>query len=278
MAFDDRTGSRPVTEGELPVREVRNAKPVSQVVGGGLVVIGGLGIWLAGVLSAGSGDGSSILFASFFAIFALIQGVRLLSWKRRSKPTALMRVQAADVLPGVLPLVVFASTILSVPRIADLDPPLWWMAGLVLAGATVSVVPEEKAVLLEIPALRRGRYLDWLRWQNFGAGTLGQSVLFAGMFFTSPRPPESVTPLIVVLAAAQAAVSVWRIVEHRQFAKAGVHLSGLQVSWLRVIHIRRGHEAAVRELRTMYPKIGPWHAETVIENLYRTREEPPDAT
>lgn len=264
--------------GELPVREVRNAKPVSQVVGGGLVVTGGLGIWLASVLSAGSGDGSSILFASFFAIFALIQGVLLLSWNRRSKPTALMRVQAADVLPGVLPLVVFASTILSVPRIADLDPPLWWIAGLVLAGATVSVVPEEKAVLWEIPPLRRGRYLDWLRWQNFGAGTLGQSVLFAGMFFTSPRPPEVVTPLIVVLAAAQAAVSVWRIVEHRQFAKAGVHLSGLQVSWLRVIHIRRGHEAAVRELRTMYPKIGPWHAETVIENLYRTREEPPDAT
>lgn len=233
---------------------------------------------LAGRGLAGSGDGSSILFASFFAIFALIQGVLLLSWNRRSKPTALMRVQAADVLPGVLPLVVFASTILSVPRIADLDPPLWWMAGLVLAGATVSVVPEEKAVLLEIPPLRRGRYLDWLRWQNFGAGTLGQSVLFAGMFFTSPRPPEVVTPLIVVLAAAQAAVSVWRMVEHRQFAKAGVHLSGLQVSWLRVINIRRGHEAAVRELRTMYPKIGPWHAETVIENLYRTREEPPDAT
>lgn len=278
MAFDDRTGSRPVREGELPVREVRNAKPVSQVVGGGLVLTGGLGIWLAGVLSAGSGDGSSILFAFFFAIFALIQGVLLLSWNRRSSPTALMRVQAADVLPGVLPLVVFASTILSVPSIADLDPPLWWMAGLVLAGATVSVVPEEKAVLLAIPPLRRGRYLDWLRWQNFGAGTLGQSVLFAGMFFTSPRPPEVVTPLIVVLAAAQAAVSVWRIVEQRQFAKAGVHLSGLQVSWLRVIHIKRGHEAAVRELRTMYPKIGPWHAETVIENLYRIREEPPDAT
>ena len=56
-----------------------------------------------------------------------------------------------------------------------------------------------------------------------------------------------------------------------------MRLSGLQISWLRVIHIRRGHEAAVRELRTMYPRIGPWYADAVIENLYRTEEEPRDA-
>lgn len=179
MAFDDRTGSLPIREGELPVRVVRNAKPVSQVVGGGLLVAGGLGIWLAGVLSAGSGDGSSVLFAFFFAIFALIQGVLLLSWNRRSKPTALMRVQAADVLPGVLPLVVFASTILSVPHIADPGHPLWWMAGLVLAGATVSVVPEEKAVLLEIPPLRRGRYLDWL------------DTVIENLYRTREEPPDA---------------------------------------------------------------------------------------
>jgi hypothetical protein len=95
--------------------------------------------------------------------------------------------------------------------------------------------------------------------------TLLQSVLFSTGFFM---------PLIVVLAAAQATVSVWHIIEHHRFAKIGVRLSGLQINWLRVIPIKRGHEAAVRELRTMYPKIGPMHADTVIENLHRTQTEP----
>jgi hypothetical protein len=148
------------------------------------------------------------------------------------------------------------------------------MAGLLLAAAAVSVVPAKQAALLEIPPLRPGRYLDWLRWQNFGAGTLLLSILVPVMFLSYPLQSHAFAPLIVVLALAQATVSVWRIIEHRQLSKAGVHLSGLQISWLRVIHIKRGHEAAVKELRTMYPKISPLHAETIIENLYRTEEEP----
>ena len=260
------------------MRMVRNARPVSLVVGGGLVVAGSLAIWLAAALSAGPDAGRNVLFTFLVAISAVIQGVILLSWNRRAKPMALMRMQAADVLPGVLPMVVVAYEILSVPGIADPDRPFLWMAGLVAGAATLSVVPAEKAEFSEIPPLRRGRYLDWLRWQNFGAGTLAQSLIFAAIVFLLPSRLDIVTLLVAVVAALQAGVSVWRIIEHQQVAKAGVHLSGLQISWLRVIHIKRGHEAAVRELRTMYPKIGPWHAETVIENLYRTREEPPDAT
>lgn len=150
-----------------------------------------------------------------------------------------------------------------------------WMAALLLASAAMSVVPVEKAAPSEIPPLRPGRYLDWLRWQNFGAGTLLISFLFSALYFSYPLKSDAFAPLIVVLALAQATVSIWRIIEQRQVSKSGVHLSGLQISWLRVIHIRRGHEAAVRELRTMYPKIGPLQADSIIENLYRTEEEPP---
>jgi hypothetical protein len=47
----------------------------------------------------------------------------------------------------------------------------------------------------------------------------------------------------------------------------------MQIVWLRAIHVNQGQEAAVKELRAMYPKIGTTHAERVIENLYQTEEE-----
>jgi len=258
------------------MRVVSKPKRVSVMVGGALVIAGCLGIWHAAVLSNGPGNGRSIVMSFFLAIFALVRGVVILSWNHRSEPMVLMRMQAADAFQGILPLAFFASSLLSmpVPELADPAQPFLWMAGLLLASAAISAAPAEQAALLEIPPLRPGRYLDWLRWQNFGAGTLLLSILLTAMFFSYPLQSYAFAPLIVVLALAQATVSVWRIIEHRQLSKAGVHLSGLQISWLRVIHIKRGHEAAVKELRMMYPKISPLHAETIIENLYRTEEIP----
>lgn len=256
------------------MRVVSKPKRVSVMVGGTLVIAGCLGIWHAAILSVGPGEGRRIGLSFFFAIFALVRGVVILSWNHWSEPMVLMRAQAADALLGILPLAFFASSLPSMPELADPARPYLWMAGLLLASAAISVEPAEQAVPLEIPPLRPGRYLDWLRWQNFGAGTLLLSILVPVMFFSYPLQSHAFAPLIVVLALAQATVSVWRIIEHRQLSKAGVHLSGLQISWLRVIHIKRGHEAAVKELRTMYPKISPLHAETIIENLYRMEEEP----
>jgi hypothetical protein len=258
------------------MRVVSKPKRVSVMVGGALVVVGCLGVWHAAILSVGPGEGRRIGLSFFFAIFALVRGVVILSWNHRSEPMVLMRVQAADALLGILPMAFFASSLPSVPELADPAQPYLWMAGLLLASATISVAPAEQAALLEIPPLRPGRYLDWLRWQNFGAGTLLLSILVTVMFFSYPLQSYAFAPLIVGLALAQATVSVWRIIEHRQLSKAGLRLSGLQISWLRVIHIKRGHEAAVKELRTMYPKISPLHAETIIENLYRTEEQPTD--
>lgn len=258
------------------MRVVSKPKQVSVMAGGALIVVGCLGIWHAAILSVGPGEGRSIVLSFFLAIFVLVRGVVILSWNRRSEPTVLMRMQAADALLGILPLAFFASSLLSmpVPELTDPAQPYLWMAGLLLASAAISVAPAEQAALLEIPPLRPGRYLDWLRWQNFGAGTLLLSILVPVMYFSYPLQSYAFAPLIVVLALAQATVSVWRIIEHRQLSKTGVHLSGLQISWLRVIHIKRGHEAAVKELRTMYPKISHLHAETTIENLYRTEEQP----
>jgi hypothetical protein len=48
----------------------------------------------------------------------------------------------------------------------------------------------------------------------------------------------------------------------------------LQISWLRAIHVSRGHELAAKELRAMYPKISAMQADTIIENLYRAEEGP----
>ncbi len=256
------------------MRVVTKPKPVSLIVGGALGIAGGLSGWHAAILSVGPEDGRSIGYSFFFAVFALIRGGAVLSWNHRTKPTVLVRMQAADALQGILPLAVCASVVLSVPELANPASPYLWLAGLLVGSAAISAVPAEQATLSEIPPLRPGHSLDWLRWQKFGAGTLLVSILSTAIFFSYPRRSDAFTPLIIALALAEAIVSVWRILEHRQLSKAGVHLSGLQISWLRVIHIKRGHEAAVRELRTMYPKIGPLHAETIIENLYSTEEQP----
>jgi uncharacterized membrane protein HdeD (DUF308 family) len=259
------------------MRVLTNPKPVAFTAGGALLIAGCLGIWHAAILSTGPEDGRSIGISYFLAIFALVRGVVILSWNHRSEPMALMRMQAADALQGILPLAFVAATLPSLPELVDPAQPYLWMAALLLASAAISAVPAEQAALSEIPPLRPGHYLDWLRWQNFGAGTLLFSILVTVMFFSNPAHPQAFAPLIVVLALAQAIVSVWRIIEHRQLSKAGVHLSGLQINWLRAIHIKRGHEAAVKELRTMFPKISPLHADTVVENLYRTQEQPTKA-
>jgi hypothetical protein len=251
------------------MRVVRNPKPVSVVVGGALVLAGCLGVWLAAMLQAGQEDARQIVFTVLFAAAAVIQGVVILSWDRRSKPTALMRAQAADTLPGILPLTVVGSAIIAMPEVADPANPALWFAGLVLASGSISVVPAEKAALSEVPPLRSVGVLNWLRWQDFGAGTLLLSIFLTATYYSDPRRFDAFTPLIVVLALAQALVSVWRILEHRQFSKVGVRLSGLQISWLRVIHVSRGHEAAAKELRAMYPKISSMQADTTVENLYR---------
>jgi hypothetical protein len=87
------------------MRVVRNAKTVSVVAGGVLVVAGCLGVWLAAKLQAGQEGARVIVFTVLFAAAAVIQGVVILSWDRRSKPMALMRAQAADTLPVILPLI-----------------------------------------------------------------------------------------------------------------------------------------------------------------------------
>ena len=254
------------------MRMVRNARPVSVVVGGTLVVAGSVGLWLAAMLQDDPGNGRRVLLIFIAAVTAVIQGMMLLSWNLRSRTMVLMLAQPADALPGILPFAVLVSATVALPELADPTNPALWIAVLMLCAAVLAVVPVEKAALSEVPPLRRGRFLDWLRWQNFGAGSLFSSVLFTAIFFTEPLRVDAFTPVIVVLAFAQATVSIWRITEHRQLSKAGVHLSALQISWLRVIHISRGHDDAVKELRTMLPKISSMQADTIIENLYRTEE------
>jgi hypothetical protein len=256
------------------MRVVRHAKPVSVVAGGVLVIAGCLGAWLAARVQAGQEDVRLVAFTVLFAAAAVIQGVVILSWDRRSKPMALMRAQAADTLPVLLPVAVSVPVIISVPDVADPGNPALWLAGLFLVSVAISVVPAEKAALSEVPPLRSVGFLNWLRWQDFGAGTLLLSIFLTVTHFLSyPPPPGAFTPLIVVLALVQATVSVWRIMEHHQFSRAGVRLSGLQISWLRVIHVSRGHEAAAKELRAMYPKTSAMQADTIIENLYQAKEE-----
>jgi hypothetical protein len=93
------------------------------------------------------------------------------------------------------------------------------------------------------------------------------------MYLITSLRVDAWTPVVVTLALAQGAVSIWRTVEQHQVSRRGLRLSGMQIIWLRAIHVNQGHEAAVKELRAMYPKIGTTHAERVIENLYQTEEE-----
>ncbi|WP_214950113.1 hypothetical protein [Arthrobacter sp. ISL-69] len=210
---------------------------------------------------------------AIFAGVALIQGGVILLWDRRSTPTTLMRPQAADAILGILPAAVFGSAIAALPEIRDPARPAFWVLGLLLCSMAIAVVPAEKALLSEIPPLRSVGFLDWIRSQNFGWGTLLLSILLTSMYFTFPLRVDAWTPVVVVLAFAQAAVSIWRIVEQHQFSKTGPRLSGMQIIWLRAIHVNQGHEAAVKELRAMYPKIGTARADALIENLYQAEEE-----
>jgi hypothetical protein len=89
------------------MRIVQNAKPVSVAVGGTLVLVGCLGAWLAAILQAELDRPRSTVFSVLFAAVAVIQGVLILSWDRRSKPMVLVRAQASDALPGILPVVMF---------------------------------------------------------------------------------------------------------------------------------------------------------------------------
>lgn len=75
----------------------------------------------------------------------------------------------------------------------------------------------------------------------------GAVALIWGVVILSWRFWSKPMVLIIVLALAQATVSVWRIIEQRQFSKVAVRLSS----------------------HTMYPKIGPMQADIIIENLYR---------
>jgi hypothetical protein len=255
------------------MRVVRNAKPVSVAAGAAVVVFGCLGMWHAAILSTGQESDRVVLSTAILSAMLLIQGGIILTSDRRSEPTVLMRAQAADAVLAILPLAVFGSAIISMPEIADPSNPSLWLFGLLLVSASLSVVPTEKAELSEIPPLRSVGFVDWIRWQNFGVVTLIFSVLLTAMYFTYPLPHHAFTPLVVLLALAQAAVSIWRIVEQHQVSKAGVRLSGMQITWLRAIHVNQGHEAAVKELRTFYPKIGTAYADQLIENLYHAQEE-----
>jgi hypothetical protein len=256
------------------VRVIQKAKPVSLAAGGILVVVGCAGVWLAVVLQAEQERPRSIAFAVLFAAAAVIQGVLILSWDRRSQPMVLMRAQPADALPVILPVAVVGSETLSVPEFADPNNLFVWFAGLILASFAISVVPAEKAALSETPPLRSVGFLDWIRWQNFGAGTLLTAIFFTAMHVSSSLEFDAMTRLIGVLALAQATVSVWRIIEHHRVSKSGVHLPGMRISWLRAIHVSRGHEAAAKELRAMYPKVSLMQADTIIENLHRAEEGP----
>ena len=256
------------------MRIVQNAKPVSAAVGATLVLVGCLGVWLAAVLQAELDRPRSTVFSVLFAAAAVVQGVRILSWDRRSKPMTLVRAQASDALPGILPAAMFGSAILSVPEFADPANPALWFGGVILASFAISVVPAETAALSEVPPLRSLGFLDWLRWQDFGGMTLLLAVVFTATYLWTEPPLDALRPLIVVLALAQTTVSIWRIIEHRQCAKAGVQLSGMQIIWLRAIHVSRGHEAAAKEVRAMHPKISSMQADTIIENLYRAEQGP----
>lgn len=116
-------------------------------------------------------------------------------------------------------------------------------------------------------------FLDWIRSQNFGVGSLLIAIWFTVLYLTTPLRAEAWTFLIFTLALAQAMVSICRVAEQHQMSKRGLRLAGMQVVWLRAIHVNQGHGAAVKELRIMYPKIGATHAERVIENLYQAEEE-----
>ena len=255
------------------MRVVRNAKRVSVIGGGVVVVAAGFGLWRAAMLLNEHESARVAAFTAGFAAMAFIQGCVILFWDRRSTPTALMRPQAADAVLAILPAAVIGSLVVSLPEVRDFARPPFWLLLLFLGSMVLSVRPAENALLSEVPRMGSVGFPDWMRSQNFGVGSLLVAMLFTGMYFTSPMRVDAFTPLIIMLALAQGAVSIWRMVEQHRISKAGPLLSGMQIIWLRANHVNQGHAAAVKELRAMYPKISTTHAERLIENLYRTEEE-----
>ncbi|HKU31258.1 MAG TPA: hypothetical protein VJQ60_12280 [Arthrobacter sp.] len=255
------------------MKVIRNAKRVSVVGGGVAVVASGLGLWRSAVLLNEQEIGRATALTAMLAAWAFIQGWVILLWDRRSTPTVLMRLQAADILGVILPVAVLGSSFVALPEVRDLASPLFWLLILAFGSTSLSVKPAASAPLSEIPPLHSMGFLDWVRIQNFGTGSLFIAVLFTLMYLTSPLKVDAWTPFVIAIALAQAYVSIWRIVEQHQMSKAGLRLSGMQITWLRAMHVNQGENAAVKELRLMYPKIGTSHAVRVIENLYRTQEE-----
>ena len=237
------------------MRVVRNPKRVSVLVGGVVVVAASFGLWRAAMLLAAEESARVAAFTAGFAAMAFIQGCIILFWDRRSTPTVLMRPQAADAILAILPAAVIGSFFIAVPEIRDPARPPFWSLILFLGSIAITLKPAETALLSEVPPLGSLSFLDWVRAQNFGAGSLFAAILFTGMYFTFPLRVDALTPLIIMLALAQGAVSIWRIVEQHQLSKTGPRLSGMQIIWLRAMHVNQGHEAAVKELRTMW--LGP---------------------
>lgn len=256
------------------MRVIRNAKRVSVIGGGLLVIAGGLGLWRTAALLNEPEPGRVAAVTGMLAVVAFIRGFVILFWDRRSSPSALMRAQAADALGAIFPVVVVVSLVVALPEIRDPTGPAPWLFILVLASATIVVKPAKTASLLEIPPLRSMNFLDWVRIQNFGTGTFFVAVWFSVLYLISPLSVDTWTPLVIMTALAQAGISIWRMLEQHHVGKTGPRLTGMQIIWLRAIHVNQGHAPAVRELRMMQPKIGTAHAERVIENLYRTEEEP----
>lgn len=250
------------------MRVIRHAKRVSVVWGGLVVIAGGFGLWRAAVLLNEPEPGRVAALTGIFAAVAFIQGFIILLWDRRSTPSALVRPQAADALVAVLPVVVIVPSLAALPEVRDPAGSPFWLLILALGSMTVSVMPARTAHVSEIPPLRSMKFLDWVRIQNFGAGTLFIAVWCVVLYLVSPPGVDTWLPLVITVAAAQAGVSMWRMVEQHHLSRTGLRLRATQVIWLRAVHTNLGHSAAVRELRLMYPKIGTAHAERVIEGLY----------
>ncbi|MFF1880199.1 hypothetical protein ACFVVC_01855 [Pseudarthrobacter sp. NPDC058196] len=254
------------------MRVIRNAKRVSVLGGGVVVVAAGIGLWRAAVLLNGNSHSRAAGLTFVFASAAFIQGCVILLWDRRSTPSALMRPQAADALMAIFPLTVAGAFFLPLPEVRDPASPPFWLLLLALCSMTLSVKPADSAPLSEIPPLHSMNFVDWIRIQNFGARTLVITIWLTVLYLSSSLRVDTWTPLVIAVAIVHAAVSIWRLVEQHQMSKTGLQLSGMQIIWLRAVHVSQGQAAAIKEFRVMYPKIGITQAERVIENLYRTQE------
>lgn len=255
------------------MREVRHAKRVSVIAGGAIVLAASLGLWRTAVLAGEQEGGMVAALTAAFASLAFFRGCLILSWNARAARTVLMRAQPADAVAVFLPVGMLATTILGHPELRDPGSSPIWALALLLGSTVLSVQPAETALLSEVPRLGSVSFLDWLRSMDFGFVTLVAAILSLAIYFLAPLRNDALTWLITVLTLAYASLSIWRIVEKYQVSKAGPRLSQMQIIWLRAIHVNQGHEAAIKELRSINPKMGTTQAERVVENLYRAENE-----